>query len=133
MHEYLRSQISPVISASPAASLGTDPSQTAQRKGDGRPRPMRRRTLVVIFAGTVLWLPAATADEAPAIETAQLDCDSLPPGPDRTDCYIGLARIKRQESAIAAGAAQRAKDVARYHQVTGRHRNAKPRAAKQKR
>lgn len=93
---------------------------------------VRRRALVAIFAAMGLWLPPAAAGEARTIATAQLDCNSLPSGPARTDCYIALSRIGRQEFEIAAGAAVRSKDVARHHTVTGRQRNAKPRAAKQK-
>ena len=90
---------------------------------------MRRRTLLVILAGMAVWAPPLAAAEAVMIVTAQLDCASLPAGPSRTDCYIALSRTNRQEFEIAAGAAQRAKDVARYHEVTGQRPTRKPRAA----
>jgi len=83
---------------------------------------MRRRALVVIFGGIGLWLSTTAADQAAMIVTAQLDCGSLPTGPTRTDCYISLSRLNRQQLEIAAGAAHRAKNLARYHQVTGQRR-----------
>jgi hypothetical protein len=92
---------------------------------------MKRRAVVVLLAG-LGWLPPAAAHETPAIVTAQLDCASLPPGPARTDCYIALSRIHSQQVEIAAGEARRSRDIARHHKVTGQHRNAKPRAAKQR-
>ena len=85
---------------------------------------------VALLVGVTAWLSPAAADEAPAIAAAQLECDRLPPGPDRTDCYIALSRINRQQVEIAAGEARRSRDIARHHKVTGRHRNAKPRAEK---
>jgi hypothetical protein len=43
----------------------------------------------------------------------------MAPGPARTDCYIGLARIYRQQSEIAAGVARQQSDAAIYRRVTG--------------
>jgi hypothetical protein len=51
--------------------------------------------------------------------TAQVDCETIPPGPARTDCYIGLSRIARQNSEIAASVAQQQTDRAIYRSVTG--------------
>jgi hypothetical protein len=51
--------------------------------------------------------------------TAQVDCDKLPAGPTRTDCYIGLAMIYRQQFEIAASVARRQRDIARHRRVTG--------------
>jgi len=50
---------------------------------------------------------------------AQVNCEAIPPGPARTDCYIGLSRIARQNSEIAAGVAQQQTDRAIYRSVTG--------------
>ena len=52
---------------------------------------------------------------------AQIDCKTIPAGPARTDCYIGLSRIYRQKSEIAAGEARQQADRAIYRQVTGSH------------
>jgi hypothetical protein len=51
---------------------------------------------------------------------AQVNCEAIPPGPARTDCYIGLSRIGRQNSEIAASVAQQQTDRAIYRSVTGR-------------
>jgi hypothetical protein len=61
--------------------------------------------------------------------TAQVDCTAIPAGPARTDCYIGLSRIYRQKSEIAAGTARLQSDRAIYRRVTGSH----PRSKKSKR
>jgi hypothetical protein len=52
---------------------------------------------------------------------AQIDCKAIPAGPARTDCYIGLSRIYRQKSEIAAGTARQQSDRAIYRQLTGNH------------
>ena len=84
---------------------------------------MRRRALITLVAGIVaLWPAVGRGQQAQMTVTAQLSCDSLPVGPARTDCYIGLSRINRQKSEIAAGVAQQKKDIARYYQVTRQHR-----------
>ena len=88
--------------------------------------PMRLRVTITLLGGIVaLWPPVVRAQQADMVVTAQFSCDSLPVGPARTDCYIGLSRINRQQSEIAAGAAQQKKHTARYHQLTGRHRKIK--------
>src|SRR5262249_19271160 len=94
--------------------------------------PTSRRVLLTIFAGMALCLPSAAAERAVTIIVAQANCDSMPAGPGRTDCYIGLSRLNRQDFEIAAGAAQRSKDTARHHQVTGHHRKGTQHAPKQK-
>jgi hypothetical protein len=53
------------------------------------------------------------------VANAQVDCGTIPAGPGRTDCYIGLSRINQQKSEIAASAARQQTDSARYHQLTG--------------
>ena len=40
------------------------------------------------------------------VARAEVDCETLPIGPARTDCYIGLGQINRLKSGIAAGIAQ---------------------------
>jgi hypothetical protein len=51
--------------------------------------------------------------------SAQIDCGALPPGPKRTDCFIGLSRIHQGQSNIAAGKARVQTDAARYRGTTG--------------
>ena len=58
---------------------------------------------ITLLGGIVsLWPPVVRAQQADMVVTAQFSCDSLPIGPARTDCYIGLSRINRQQSEIAA-------------------------------
>jgi hypothetical protein len=54
----------------------------------------------------------------PAAAIAQ-NCDAMPAGPARTDCYIGLGRLYQGQSDIAAGKARVQSDAARYRQITG--------------
>jgi hypothetical protein len=55
----------------------------------------------------------------PVVASAQVDCEAIPAGPARTDCYIGLGRIYRGRSDVAAGKARVQTDAARLQQVTG--------------
>ena len=55
----------------------------------------------------------------PGVASAQVDCNSVPAGPARTDCYIGQSRIYQGQSDVAAGKARVQTDAARYQQVTG--------------
>jgi hypothetical protein len=50
---------------------------------------------------------------------AQTDCNTVPAGPARTDCYITLSRIHGAQSDLAASKARVQSDAARYRQVTG--------------
>ena len=34
------------------------------------------------------------------VAMAQVNCETIRAGPDRTDCYIGVSRINREKSAI---------------------------------
>jgi hypothetical protein len=55
----------------------------------------------------------------PVAVSAQVDCNAVPAGPARTDCYIGLSRIYEGQSDVAAGKARVQSDAARLQQVTG--------------
>jgi hypothetical protein len=55
----------------------------------------------------------------PVLASAQDNCQTMPAGPARTDCYIGLSRIHGAQSDVAAGKARVQSDAARYRQVTG--------------
>jgi len=55
----------------------------------------------------------------PGVVSAQVDCNAVPAGPARTDCYIGLGRVYRGQSDVAAGNARVQSDAARLQQVTG--------------
>ena len=77
---------------------------------------MRRNEVLAFFGGAALL--AAVAD-CSSSATAQVNCETIPPGPARTDCYIGLSRINRQKSEIAAGVAQQQTNTAIYRNVIG--------------
>jgi len=50
---------------------------------------------------------------------AQVDCESIPAGPSRTDCYTGLARINRGQSSIASEAGKQSGAAATLQKQTG--------------
>jgi hypothetical protein len=50
----------------------------------------------------------------------QVNCETFPAGPARTDCYIGLIHINRQKSEIFSGVAQQQAETAIYRKVTGK-------------
>jgi hypothetical protein len=52
------------------------------------------------------------------VAMAQVNCETIRAGPERTDCYIGVSRINREKSAIAAGGARQQSDIAIYRSVT---------------
>jgi len=78
---------------------------------------MTRNGLAALFGGAAL---SAFVAGSTGVAEAQVNCETIPAGPARTDCYIGLSRINRQKSEIAAGAAQQQTDSAIYRQITGR-------------
>jgi hypothetical protein len=77
------------------------------------------------FLGAAAILAAASL----GLALAQVSCETLPAGPARTDCYIGLSRINRQKSEISAGVAQQQAETAIYRKVTGKLPNKKRRRA----
>jgi hypothetical protein len=79
-------------------------------------RPLVRRwRRIAIVAIVVAGWPGWLSDLASAEE----NCQAMPAGSARTDCYIGLGRIYRGQSDVAAGKARVQSDAARYQQVTG--------------
>ncbi len=50
---------------------------------------------------------------------AQPNCDGMPSGPERTDCYLALSQFYRAQSDLAAAKAQAQSDAAWYRAVTG--------------
>lgn len=71
-----------------------------------------------LFSAVPALLQAVAGQPGPA--PAQTQCETTPAGPARTDCYIGLSRIYRQKSEIAAGVARQQSDAAIYRGVTGK-------------
>ena len=57
---------------------------------------------------------------SPGIATAQGNCETMPAGPDQTDCYIALSRINKQKAELAATTARQQSDAATLRQVTGK-------------
>jgi len=55
----------------------------------------------------------------PGVAEAQIDCASVPAGPDRTDCYLALSQYYRAQSDLAAARARVQSDAAWYRAITG--------------
>jgi hypothetical protein len=65
------------------------------------------------------------------VVSAKVDCNAVPAGSARTDCYIGLARVYQGKSDVAPGNARVQSDAARLQQVTGTR--SRPNASKHRR
>jgi len=55
----------------------------------------------------------------PAVANAQVNCEAIPKGPDRTDCYLGLSQFHQGQSDLAAAKARAQSDAAWYRAITG--------------
>ena len=55
----------------------------------------------------------------PVIASAQVNCEAIPHGPARTDCYLGLSQFYRGQSDLAAARAR----AIRRRVVSGNYRN----------
>ena len=55
----------------------------------------------------------------PAVASAQMNCEAIPQGPERTDCYLGLSQFYRGQSDLAAAKARAQADAAWYRAITG--------------
>ena len=87
----------------------------------------RKFVAAVSAAGAAL---LALVASSAGVANAQVDCGTIPAGPARTDCYIGLSRINQQKSEIAASTARQQTNSATYRQLTGsRPRTKRHRAA----
>ena len=77
---------------------------------------------VRLFVSTALFAASSLG-----FAMAQVNCETLPAGQARTDCYIGLSRINRQKSEISGGVAQQQAETAVYRKLTGKRPNKKRR------
>ena len=50
----------------------------------------------------------------PSVASAQVNCEAIPHGPARTDCYLGLSQFYRGQSDLAAARARAQSDAAWY-------------------
>jgi hypothetical protein len=84
-----------------------------------------RRTALVAGASVLAGVVGAAG-----FASAQVDCDTMV-GPARSDCHIGVARINRQKSEIAASVARQRTDAASLYRVTSKRpkRISAPKAA----
>lgn len=55
----------------------------------------------------------------PGVVSAQVNCDAIPHGPARTDCYLGLRQFYRGQSDLAAARARAQSDAAWYRAIIG--------------
>jgi hypothetical protein len=55
----------------------------------------------------------------PAVASAQPNCEAIPRGAERTDCYLALSQFYRAQSDLAAAKARAQSDAAWYRRITG--------------
>jgi hypothetical protein len=72
---------------------------------------MTHRTATVVFAMLLANFPASAS--------AQVNCEAIPKGPARTDCYLTLSQFYRGQSDLAAARAREQSDAAWYRAITG--------------
>jgi hypothetical protein len=53
------------------------------------------------------------------VASAQPNCEAIPRGPERTDCYLALSQFYRAQSDLAAARARAQSDAAWYRAITG--------------
>ena len=80
--------------------------------------PLRAR----LEGGMAPWtarLVAVLLVASPAVAAAQANCEAIPRGPARTDCYLALSQYHRAQSDLAADRALAQSDAAWYRAITG--------------
>jgi hypothetical protein len=87
--------------------------QRKPTKQDGYGTPVTHSSAISTVVVAVLLASFADAT------SAQTNCAALPAEPARTDCYIGLGRVHRGQSDVAATKALAHLDAARYQEMTG--------------
>lgn len=75
---------------------------------------MKQQAVTLTSIAFIAALTAAT----PHVALAQ-NCEAMPDGPGRTDCYIGRARIGGAKATVAKDAARVGADVEHLRAVTG--------------
>lgn len=78
-----------------------------------RPAPLRSSKETRLLAVAIM---LATLADAHAAQ----NCEAIPAGPDRTDCYIAASRLSQGQSDVATGKARVQSSAARFRQVTGK-------------
>lgn len=53
------------------------------------------------------------------VASAQVNCEAIPQGPARTDCYLALSQFYRGQSDLAAARARVQSDAAWYRAIIG--------------
>jgi uncharacterized membrane protein len=74
-----------------------------QRSSDVRPEFLSRARRIPLRHNATSAFPACAAMLVAGwsgVAMAQVNCETIRAGPDRTDCYIGVSRINREKSAI---------------------------------
>jgi hypothetical protein len=68
--------------------------------------------------GTAL-LTAMALALLPGVTSARTNCEAIPRGPERTDCYLALSQFYQAQSDLAAARAHAQSDAAWYRAITG--------------
>lgn len=105
--------------ASPDVNSGTAGRRVAP--GNGR-RKFRPDLNLQPEDGVAHWtarIVAMVLANCPGFAGAATHCDTMPKGPERTDCYLALSRSYQAQSDLAAARARAQADAAWYRAITG--------------
>jgi hypothetical protein len=83
---------------------------------------MRTDLILHLEDGMAHWtarIVAMVLAGCPGVAGAQTNCDAIPKGSDRTDCYLALSRSYQAQSDLAAAKARAQADAAWYRAITG--------------
>jgi hypothetical protein len=78
-------------------------------------RKIRSDIILDLQGDTTRWTASVVAISLasfPGVTNARTDCEAIPRGPERTDCYLALSQFCRAQSDLAAVKARTQSDAA---------------------
>jgi hypothetical protein len=104
-----------------SSDLKADKSSFAPLSG-GKKEVSNLNHSYALGGGMTYWTASVVAillAGLPGVASAQANCEAIPHGPARTDCYLGLSQLYRGQSDLAAARARAQSDAAWYRAITG--------------
>ena len=118
INEHTLGSSKKALDRSPAPSPCCPPRSTGSKFG----RLVRSTPYAALGGGMTHWAASVVAillAGFAGVASAQVNCEAIPHGPARTDCYLGLSEFYRGQSDLAAARARAQSDAAWYRAITG--------------